>query len=1654
MSQTILGTSDDDTLIGTAAAEFLIGLDGNDLISGGLGLDTMDGGAGIDTVDFSYTGADIRIDLSASQAVFVNGAVEGIFNFENATGGRGDDTLVGDRGDNILNGGRGDDLLIGGFGVDTFDGGGGNDTLSFDYGGIAVDVDLSTGQAVFANGVVETFTSIENVIGNDRANALTGDAGANVLEGLQGDDTLVGNAGEDTLRGGSGDDVLEGGADDDVLAGSSGDDTLEGGDGSDLLFGGDGVDVAVYAGSIEDYLISDLDDAPVVIVATGDAPESGRDELRDIEVVRFEEDGFTLFLDGRNNAPITTEDEIAVFAGQPQAIDFAELLANDRDFDGDPLTITSVTPRSENGAILTLLDGQIIYDGRNVDNDLSIGEKAFDTFSYTVDDGNGGTAQGDVNVTITPFQLPGRIEVDGSITFDEESEEFRDNLPLLRVVGDGPTDDATISFFGVDLDRFIVTPDPSEPGGVAIRWAFRPDFETPQDVGGDNIYDITVQIEDSSGVRRVPVRINVEDVDEGFNFNTRINEIHYDNDGTDVGEFVEVRVAETDEGAENLTLYYYNGSNGEVYLTTGIGPRGSSDDEFSYNFIELPTNGLQNGSPDGVALVNDRGQVLDFISYEGSFVAVDGPAAGLRSLDIGVSEDGDTPVGASLARADDGSWFVDDVDSRGFANDQEVPTVMPRINEVHYDNAGTDAGEFIEIRLDRFAVAEDITVELVNGANGEVYDTVTGFEADIGVPGKFIRFDEDFQYLVFEFDTNGIQNGPDGFILREEGEVVEFLSYEGEITATIDGVELTSTDIGVAEGSSTPEGFSLQRSEDGSWSEAAPETRGAANETITSSANARINEFHYDNDGGDVGEFIEVRVDAGADISGLLLELINGNGGGVYDTLGEADVTARETDGTFDYLVFELPSNGIQNGPDGFALSENGELVEFVSYEGEITATEGVAAGQTSTDVRVSEGSSTPIGFSIQRNDDGTWNAPAEETPGAANDAGSGGGGGGGEPAELLISEIQGTEDVSARLGEVVSVTAVVTYVLENGFLLQEEDADSDGNDATSEGILVLSNDVIDARVGDNLTVVGEVVEEFGETAITNIDVRASSTNSTGNTLPGAAQIALDPTIAYDFEAFEGMRVEVSSGTDDALTVIENFNLDRFGQITVSAGEQRQPTQLFDAQTEQDEIDALQQANLNNRLLIDDGFSSQNPDEFEFIPVPDAFDNADNPNGFLDVGDTFNEAGATLRLGTELSENIEGVMRFGFGEYNVVPTEQLAIDESTNSGARPDAPVIEADVTVASFNVLNYFTTLDVPGNPGSGPNQIDPRGATSAADLEEQTAKLVEAILALDADVLGLQELENNGFDADSSIATLVDALNAVAGAGTYAFVEPAGTTDGFIGTDAITTGLIYKPEEVTVTNAEILVFEEASAATTFDLADVLNQVVPESEQVGDFQRSRPAVVATFEDNESGEEFTVAVNHFKSKGDSNLQDVVDAAQQFLDGGGTGITQADIDAVIADPNFDQEDGQAFWNAARNDAAGELATFLETEYNGGGVSDYLVIGDLNAYSQEDPVQTIRDTDDNVDLLAEFVGIEEAYSFVFDGQQGALDHAIASGDLADNVVDVAEWHSQADEPDLIDYDSEFTNPGFSSTGPFAASDHDPLLIGLDFSDTPLV
>jgi len=753
-------------------------------------------------------------------------------------------------------------------------------------------------------------------------------------------------------------------------------------------------------------------------------------------------------------------------------------------------------------------------------------------------------------------------------------------------------------------------------------------------------------------------------------------------------------------------------------------------------------------------------------------------------------------------------------------------------------------------------------------------------------------------------------------------------------------------------------------------------------------ATPRINEIHYDNVGADTGEFVEIRVATGEDISGMTVEFYNGSNGAQYGSAASLSSMDMTSDGTYDYYVLNLPQDGIQNGsPDAVALANNGEVVEFLSYEGTLTATSGTAAGMTSTDIGVSETTSTPAGQSLQRTgDDATdWVGPVDATRGGAND----GDGGPGEPGEpgtpMLISEIQGTGTASLVEGQNVKVSAVVTHMVDNGFFLQEETSDSDGNALTSEGIFVFTGGVPTVAIGAHVELSGIVDEYFGLTELT--DISAITTISIGNALPEYTDVVLPNATADALEKFEGMRVSLSSSNGEELTVTGNFNLQRYGEIEVSAGQKVQPTQIYDAQTQSAEIDALTEQNGLNHIIIDDGITAQNPDEFKYIGIDAA--HGDNGNGYLDSGDHFTGDGPTLRNGAEITAPIKGVMSYGFDSYRMNVDGQLAVDETTNSGARTDAPAdTGGDLTVSSFNVLNYFTTLG-------------DRGAVSEADFERQTAKIVDAMKTIDADVFGLEEIQNNGFGSESAIATLVDALNDAYGSDVYEYVtyedHNTGATATQLGTDAITSGLIYKTGELTLTGSDYLVFDD-----------------------GAMQRNRPSVLGTFEDKDTGEVFSVNANHFKSKGDSGLTDT------------------------ADPNYDQGDGQSFWNDVRTDAANQLTEWLASDPTNSGDSDVLIIGDLNSYMREDPIQAIEAVG-YTNVVKEHIG-DDAFSYIFDGQWGTLDHGLASGSLASQITGATEWHINSQEPNLLAYSTEFKDPGFYSDDPYAASDHDPLIIGL--------
>ena len=258
--ESLFGLAGNDTISGLGGADSLYGGDGDDTLDGGAGADILDGGAGYDIVDYSsaLSRVDIRLDLN--QGFFDDAAGDTYSGIEGAIGGAGGDHIYGQFGsavDNQFNGGAGDDALygfegndtlIGGAGADVLDGGAGTDTVSYAVGsGNAVTVNLSTGLGSGNDAQGDTYTDIENVIGSNNDDVLTGDANANVINGGDGNDTIEGLGGGDTLTGGTGNDTF-------VYVGAGTDsDTI-----TDFTQGDDRIDVSSYGlTDINDLTIAD-----------------------------------------------------------------------------------------------------------------------------------------------------------------------------------------------------------------------------------------------------------------------------------------------------------------------------------------------------------------------------------------------------------------------------------------------------------------------------------------------------------------------------------------------------------------------------------------------------------------------------------------------------------------------------------------------------------------------------------------------------------------------------------------------------------------------------------------------------------------------------------------------------------------------------------------------------------------------------------------------------------------------------------------------------------------------------------------------------------------------------------------------------------------------------------------------------------------------------------------------------------------------------------------------------------------------------------------------------------------------------------------------------------------------------------------------------
>jgi predicted extracellular nuclease len=716
---------------------------------------------------------------------------------------------------------------------------------------------------------------------------------------------------------------------------------------------------------------------------------------------------------------------------------------------------------------------------------------------------------------------------------------------------------------------------------------------------------------------------------------------------------------------------------------------------------------------------------------------------------------------------------------------------------------------------------------------------------------------------------------------------------------------------------------------------------------------------------------------------------------GGYLVLGINDDSGTNGGVTVDY---EYSSFTLANGDDEVVLTDQlGNEIDRVEYDGGPAFPDPTGASMALANP------------SLDNNVGANWcesetvfGAGDLGTPGAANDC------------VLFIHQVQGSGPSVAISGP-VKVEGIVTSLFTrddvlDGFFLQEENADADLDPATSEGIFVFCRGNCPAvppagtfAPGDLATVTGSAVDFFG---MSQIDMTAGSVvvGTSGNPLPTAIPVDLPASASTlaeaTFENLEGMLVSFP----DTLVVSEYFQLARFGQIVLT--ESSRPFQF--THNEEPSVagyTAFLDELATRRIILDDDNNDNNdaisdgPDEAYYYP-----------EGGLSVGNLFR--------GGDTITDLTGVLHWSFAgssgtdAWRVRPIPEVYDYTFEAVNARPVTPTdVGGTLKVASFNVLNYFTTIDVtPGDTGDcGPSgTLDCRGADSTVELERQRDKIVAALAAIDADVVGLVEIENN---ADASLIDLVGAMNAVVGAGTYEYIDT-----GFIGTDAIKVAFIYKPATV-------------SAFGDFAILDSSTPIVPNTFVD---TKNRPVLIQTFDEVATGARVTIAVNHLKSKG------------------------SDCDD-LGDPDLD--DGQANCNVTRTQAATTLVNYLATDPTGSNDPDFLIIGDLNAYAMEDPIDVIKDAG-YTDLVNLFGG-SDAYSYVFDGQLGYLDHALANGSLLSQVTGVTPWHINADEIPVFDYNDDIQDPGESSferesgaegfviyaPDAYRSSDHDPVIVGLE-------
>ncbi|MCO4205683.1 ExeM/NucH family extracellular endonuclease [Aeromonas taiwanensis] len=738
----------------------------------------------------------------------------------------------------------------------------------------------------------------------------------------------------------------------------------------------------------------------------------------------------------------------------------------------------------------------------------------------------------------------------------------------------------------------------------------------------------------------------------------------------------------------------------------------------------------------------------------------------------------------------------------------------------------------------------------------------------------------------------------------------------------------------------------------------------------------------------------------------------------------------------------QTSGNLVFNGDDALVLYRGSEIVDSFGQVGVDPGTAWVSGNVSTLDMTLRRKATVTTG----RVDAASPFDPALEYVAAPKDDASGLGCSGDGPCDgtqppafvcpvdnlVPVPAIQGPGSSSPLVpaGKFESEQAhatrgVVTQVvsgLYKGFFIQ--DAQGDGDPATSDGLFVYTTKANAAVVpGAEVCVSGKVKEYFNQTQINADDLVVTQPS-------GAVPAAVDlvpvagESLTELLERHEGMQVRLVP--ESSLVVTRNFSFDYDGKrnnLVLSYGAPLiKSTQKFAPMSEEASSWALR--NQQNQLVVET--------------------DAKAPDGVLPWFPGFNAEDGYLRIGDKLN-GLEGALGYSYNLFRLVANNRIDSSNIDHRGwDRVETPELAeaGDLRVASFNVLNFFTTVVGGDANPTGSN----RGALTVAEFELQRTKIVSAITRLNADVVGLMEIENNGYGDNSAIANLVAALNAAQPdeADHYRWIaSPDGKP---IGTDAITVGLIYRPASVTPEGAASLIampMQQAEAQDASGKTVTINQGMRES------------LLQRFSSPKGDVPLTLVVNHLKSKGSACFEDYPDYAS-------------------ADPL----DGQGHCNALRVSAARVLGESLKDL-----AGDLLLIGDMNAYGMEDPIRVLTDYDPAaqsrqimsasfttlagqpfeesgsalgkgygfVNLNTRFHGTD-TYSYSYEGELGNLDHALANPSLAAKVIGIEDWHINSAESNFFEYGTKYSGQLAKSEGPFSASDHDPVLVAIQYPLPP--